>query len=608
MLLALLCTSNATDERLVNASLSTNYCTLGDAITLSIDVNAIGNSCKPPDLRTIPTFIKNFSSIQDIADVKHSDEVTTYSWTIKPMTSGIIEITPLPIIFTDSETGKKQTIYSAPIPLQVKGEEIKQRTIAAINSNPDVQTIKPQKILFRQPVINSHQQYLWKKANAEMLSATTVEDFIYAAITYRQLIRAGARTGEIYYNLGTAFLHANHVADAWQALSRAERYAGGKPNIRQNMSIAANMLPGKNFASWTRTLFPWHFKLSINTRLYLTIICLAVTLLFLYVVLTKRKEKSPELTTLLILSVILFISFSTSVATSTITESADRNSEKQQTPNTKEHTSLHLAQPNVKTTGLPPPLPHNNGAGMPSPSTNTNHNDPATSASISCDTESPYINQLFNLTLTIKSDNPLHNEIEINNLPHSSILQRDPFKELPTKYNEVNGNIQETRQYICQARALKAGNTTFAPILSATQIKKGSHTAVSIATEPLKLTVKPLPAVDSEEGFSGAIGEFSIQSKISPTDASPTDLIKITTTIDGTGYMPEEYLPRISHAPDFIIYDPKRINAGKKTRIFEQFLAPLSSKEANIPTVEFRYFNPDSGKYILCTNRLFTLK
>ncbi len=110
-------------------------------------------------------------------------------------------------------------------------------------------------------------------------------------------------------------------------------------------------------------------------------------------------------------------------------------------------------------------------------------------------------------------------------------------------------------------------------------VKQLDFEALSLAAECLKALAHPsrLQIVqllmsgkqysvnDLAEKFSGAVGQFLFENTIFPAKATSSNLIKITSTISGTGYIPEEYLPRVSHVPNFIIYDPEitHIRKGK---------------------------------------------
>lgn len=598
LIISLLCSVTTTTAQQVTASLSTNYCTLGNSVKLSISVTENKNNslCTPPALNTIRDFIKSFRTLQNRPDTKHTSKDITYSWLIKPTTTGIIEVPPLPFIF-QSKT-EKQVIYTRPIPLQVTGT--KNHLISPINLSQNTYNIKPLPGIFRQPVATPLQQYLWEKVNSEVLTAITKQDFSKATTTYIELIKTGFRSGEIYYNLGTAFLHANQPNEAWQAFTRAERYVGHKSNIVHNMKYAATILSGNNLDSWQRKLFKWHFQRSISTRLSLTTGCLIVIILFILIIITNHSNATKHQKRLLIFTVILFTSFSTSVAISIINELADRNREKQYTPPynlpisniTADETckSLKQATPGSKD------ISQRNDIKYPHQSINT-----SITATITSDINAPYINQIITITLTIISISPLSEEIDINNMPPSNILYREPFKELPVEYIKSDGKMQETHQYTCKARVLTQGNLTVAPMLNITMVKDKREISTTIPTSPLQLNAKALPKNNTGKKYSGAIGKFTIQSKTTPVNANTTDLIKTTTTIDGTGYIPEDYLPQISHAPDFIVYAPKKTKSTKHRLVAEQFIAPLSSKKNHIPEIEFTYFNPETGKYKTAT-------
>jgi hypothetical protein len=111
-------------------------------------------------------------------------------------------------------------------------------------------------------------KFLLDEANMKMSSARAPKEFAAAAATYQKLVDSGVRNGELFYNLGTAFLLAEKYDDARRNLLRAERYIGSNWDIRRNLLIAA---AGKNrdrdaSLPWYRSLLFWHFELSGATR------------------------------------------------------------------------------------------------------------------------------------------------------------------------------------------------------------------------------------------------------------------------------------------------------------------------------------------------------
>lgn len=129
----------------------------------------------------------------------------------------------------------------------------------------------------------SERAFLWDKANAVAASAQHPEDYLVAAETYRELADMGVRNGPLFYNMGTALLHAGQYENAVDALLRAERYLGGQSDVARNLKIAMarNAGHGEHTAQWHRTMLFWHFKLSAPVRTASTAIAFSLFWIFM---------------------------------------------------------------------------------------------------------------------------------------------------------------------------------------------------------------------------------------------------------------------------------------------------------------------------------------
>jgi len=231
--------------------------------------------------------------------------------------------------------------------------------------------------------------------------------------------------------------------------------------------------------------------------------------------------------------------------------------------------------------------------------------------------DAPYEGQDFNLALTITSTGVrLGRDIEIDGLPPGQVLLREPFRELPTEHAMRNGELLETRRYRCEARARRPGTLTIRPKLRVTILSRQSpggrldvETPHDIMANQLQILARPLPAQGRPSDFSGAIGSFSLEVTVSPTNTSVKNLVQIVTRIRGEGNIDDVLPPRIAAGRHFWIYDPLEIPAQKAdAAAFEQLLVPQSTNAVAVPPVSFSYFDPRAGRYITLTRGPFPLQ
>ncbi|TKJ42343.1 hypothetical protein CEE37_01285 [candidate division LCP-89 bacterium B3_LCP] len=135
-----------------------------------------------------------------------------------------------------------------------------------------------------------------------------------------------------------------------------------------------------------------------------------------------------------------------------------------------------------------------------------------------------------------------------------------------------------------------------------------------IQTDPLKLTVLPLPDEGKPRNFSGAVGNFSMEVKIDRDEVSTNEAITMSVRFNGTGNIKLLPQPDFSVPPDFEAYEPKesiKINkSGAKifgSKTFEYVLIPRIPGKSAIPSINFAYFNPSSGTYQTIKERGFEI-
>ena len=132
-----------------------------------------------------------------------------------------------------------------------------------------------------------------------------------------------------------------------------------------------------------------------------------------------------------------------------------------------------------------------------------------------------------------------------------------------------------------------------------------SNVTKNCVSDPVKITVKPLPEAGKPAGFSGAVGTFSINSTIDKTELSTNEAITIKYRISGRGNLQLIDLKNVRFPHDFEVYDPKvsrNINTNNNSLsgniTFEYVLIPRNAGTFSINSVNLVYFDPDKEEYI----------
>ena len=127
---------------------------------------------------------------------------------------------------------------------------------------------------------------------------------------------------------------------------------------------------------------------------------------------------------------------------------------------------------------------------------------------------------------------------------------------------------------------------------------------VSLQSKPLSILVKPLPQVDKPAGFKGAVGNFSIETKIEKNNFSTDDAGNMAIIVSGEGNLQMVNAPEITWPAGIEGFDPKATDdlykgtvpvSGRK--IFEFPFTVAKAGNYSLPAAEFSFFDIREGKY-----------
>ncbi|MEA1927713.1 MAG: BatD family protein, partial [Candidatus Auribacterota bacterium] len=132
----------------------------------------------------------------------------------------------------------------------------------------------------------------------------------------------------------------------------------------------------------------------------------------------------------------------------------------------------------------------------------------------------------------------------------------------------------------------------------------GERKPFVLSSDPIKLTIKPLPREGCPDNFKGAVGDYQFKLTASPLSVKVGEPITVTMTVTGTGNLDTVSIPEIFCGDDFKTYTPevgikRGARGGRITgeKIFKQVIIPLSVEAKEIPAVSFSFFDPVVGKY-----------
>ncbi|MGB5007049.1 MAG: BatD family protein [Ferruginibacter sp.] len=133
---------------------------------------------------------------------------------------------------------------------------------------------------------------------------------------------------------------------------------------------------------------------------------------------------------------------------------------------------------------------------------------------------------------------------------------------------------------------------------------------VILQNKPISVLVKPLPEENKPPGFKGAVGKFTIESRVLQNNFSTDDAGKMAIIISGSGNLQMINAPEISLPEGFDVFDSKATDdlykgtvpvSGRK--IFEYPFAVSKAGNYTLPEVSFSFFDTQDATYKTVTSK-----
>jgi len=134
----------------------------------------------------------------------------------------------------------------------------------------------------------------------------------------------------------------------------------------------------------------------------------------------------------------------------------------------------------------------------------------------------------------------------------------------------------------------------------------------TVTSDPVSVNVKDLPPEPAN--YYGGVGNFNISSEINNENITTNDAVTLKVTISGSGNIRLIRTPELELPTDFEVYDPRSNdnvqtsnNGVTGTKTVEYLFQPRFEGDYTIPSVEFAYFNPATGRYVTKATREHSL-
>jgi hypothetical protein len=133
----------------------------------------------------------------------------------------------------------------------------------------------------------------------------------------------------------------------------------------------------------------------------------------------------------------------------------------------------------------------------------------------------------------------------------------------------------------------------------------GRTVKTSVSSQPLKITVKPLPKTGRPADFDGVVGRYNIALKADKKELKANEAVSLKLSLQGDGNIKLLKAPKINLPSDMEIYDPKEKtnitrnnNLISGSKVIEYIIVPRFKGEYKIEPVSFSFFDPVKSRYL----------
>jgi tetratricopeptide (TPR) repeat protein len=207
-------------------------------------------------------------------------------------------------------------------------------------------------------------------------------------------------------------------------------------------------------------------------------------------------------------------------------------------------------------------------------------------------------------------------KVRVSDLHYPSVpgdgvsIEKLPQQPAQRREKTADGAFQVV-EFASTLSALRAGTLMVGPAtMSLTQLVRSTRgdplfgffgeteKPVELHSEPLVLTVLPLPDEGRPADYAGAVGRFEFDVKAGPLDLGVGDPVTVTTTLRGEGNLESIAPPAIAASDALRVYPLQQsgdATAGQRT--FEQVVIPQRAGTTTLPETRFSYFDPEARAY-----------
>jgi len=169
-----------------------------------------------------------------------------------------------------------------------------------------------------------------------------------------------------------------------------------------------------------------------------------------------------------------------------------------------------------------------------------------------------------------------------------------PVRTGPASFNGINGSIVLNNRDPMEFGGF-FGNS-------------GTPQQAPLTSPQIDLQISPLPSDNVPPGFNGAVGTYTMEVSVGPTNLVAGDPITLRVQVSGRGALDVLSLPELTGWDNFKAYPPtSKVNPSdafgiEGSKMFEEIVTPLSSDVRAVPAFSFSFFDPETKKFQTLTH------
>ena len=171
-------------------------------------------------------------------------------------------------------------------------------------------------------------------------------------------------------------------------------------------------------------------------------------------------------------------------------------------------------------------------------------------------------------------------------------------EELPPlspQTQRIRGKTFWVKEQVRRLYPQRIGQIVIEPVTLLLPVPRGQKT---LKTNPLKLTVQPLPETGKPAQFSGAVGEYQISAQVDRSSIEVGGALTLSLRISGRGSMQTVTAPKLPMIPGVVVNGPNRVeDSVPTTRTYAYVLIPARAGTLRIPAIPYIYFDPSRAVY-----------